>query len=98
MPALALERDDGRQVQLADFPGENGFAQLMDAASLESRPDSSTVTWSKGTVSISMEMRTVRRAGSGSDSDSWQRGLKLPRIVAGEGAGEQLVSQGGENE
>ncbi|WOA33529.1 type VI secretion system membrane subunit TssM [Alloalcanivorax xenomutans] len=95
---LVATTSDGRQVQLADFPGENGFAQLMDAASLESRPDSSTVTWSKGTVSISMEMRTVRRAGSGSDSDSWQRGLKLPRIVAGEGAGEQLVSQGGENE
>ncbi|WP_058834354.1 type VI secretion system membrane subunit TssM [Luteimonas abyssi] len=82
---LSVVTSDGRTLRLVEAPGSNGFVRLMEAARVESRADSSTVTWSAEGVSITMEMRITRRAGATSGgSGEWQRGLQLPSTVAGD--------------
>ncbi len=74
---------DGRSVEIFNAPGSNGFARLMQAAAIEGGADKSLVTWQEGGVSLTVEMRTVRRAGAGGGDGDWQRGLQLPAVVAG---------------
>ncbi len=81
---LSVVTSDGRTVRVVDAPGSNGFVRLMEAARVESRPDSSSVTWSAEGISITVDMRITRRAGAASGSGEWQRGLQLPSTVAGE--------------
>lgn len=83
---LVAVASDGRQVELANAPGGNGLARLMGVATQENRDDSSTLTWTKDGVSVSVLMKIVRRSGSGTGgSGDWQRGLQLPATVAGNG-------------
>lgn len=56
----------------------------MAEGEYERLDDSSRITWNGNGVAVTVEMRIVRRAGSGSEGGGdWQRGLQLPERVAG---------------
>lgn len=74
---------DGRTVEVFNAPGSNGFKRLMSEGQYERLDDSSRITWEGSGVAVTVEMRVVRRAGTGSDGSDWQRGLQLPERVAG---------------
>ncbi|NZA28508.1 type VI secretion system membrane subunit TssM [Luteimonas sp. SJ-92] len=80
---LSAVTSDGRTVELVNAPGGNGLARMMELASAAHRDDSSTLTWEKEGVSVSVVMRITRRPGSGGGNSDWQRGLQLPATVAG---------------
>ena len=80
---------DGRTVDVLDAPGVNGFARMMQAARVQQRDDSSTLTWSAHNVSVTVDMRTQGQVGGGGD---WQRGLRLPETVAGRATGAPAVA------
>src|SRR5690606_25901396 len=80
---LVAVTGDGRTVELANAPGGNGVARLIGMARQEDRDDSSTLTWVKGDVSVSVLMRMISRPGSASGGGGWQRGRQLPATVAG---------------
>ena len=76
---------DGRTVEVFSAPGANGFNRLMAEGEYERLDDSSRITWNGNGVGVTVEMRIVRRAGSGGaeGGGDWQRGLQLPERVAG---------------
>ena len=74
---------DGRNLDVISVPGPNGFVRLMEAASIETFDDHTRLTWTRDNVSITVDMRVVRRAGAAAQGGDWQKGLQLPTTVAG---------------
>lgn len=84
---ISAVTSDGRTVDVFNAPGSNGFDRLMSSGEFEKLDGSTRITWSEGGISVAVEMRIVRRAGSNAASSTgggdWQRGLQLPATVAG---------------
>ncbi|WP_149193184.1 type VI secretion system membrane subunit TssM [Luteimonas suaedae] len=95
---LSAVTSDGRTVELVNAPGGNGLARMMELATAEHRPDSSTLTWAQDGVSVSVVMKITRRPGAGGDGGDWQRGLQLPATVAGGAPAAAPLADGMESE
>ncbi|HZW17621.1 MAG TPA: type VI secretion system membrane subunit TssM [Luteimonas sp.] len=80
---LVAVTGDGRTVELVNAPGGSGVSRLMGAATQEDRDESSTLTWARDGVSVSVVMRKIRSPGSGSGGSDWQNGLQLPATIVG---------------
>ncbi|OXC80444.1 type VI secretion system membrane subunit TssM [Caballeronia sordidicola] len=93
---LSATTFDGRTVELVNEPGRYGLEKLINAAQRKRRPDGTfDLTWTQGSVSISVSMRIISSAqaagagGGGSSGNSGDqpqrqslRGLQLPSSVA----------------
>ena len=90
---LSATTFDGRTLQLVNEPGRYGLEKLINSAQRKRQPDGTfDLTWTQGSVSVSMSMRIISTSqpssGSG-DAPQQQslRGLTLPSSVADVSAG-----------
>ncbi|PJJ96085.1 type VI secretion system membrane subunit TssM [Lysobacteraceae bacterium NML03-0222] len=72
---------DGRKVELFNAAGGNALALLIDAANVQQGGDSSRLSWEADGVTVMIDMRTVRRAGSASNDGGWRKNLRLPERI-----------------
>jgi type VI secretion system protein ImpL len=70
---------DGRTVEVYSAPGSGGFSRMMD----EGRYEGDQITWTRDGITVPVQMRIVRRAGTATRGNDWQKGLQLPATVAG---------------
>ncbi|WP_310233912.1 type VI secretion system membrane subunit TssM [Luteimonas terrae] len=80
---LTAVSSDGRNVEVFDMPGGNGFARMMAEAQVQNQADGSLLTWTREGVTVTVAMRIIRRPGASGGGNDWQRGLQLPAKVAG---------------
>jgi len=84
---ITATTQDGRRVDVFTGTGSSGFSRLMNEARYQRIEGGSRLGWSRGGVSVAVDMRIIRRPEAGARGRDWQRGLKLPAAVAGEGSG-----------
>ncbi|WP_322092495.1 type VI secretion system membrane subunit TssM [Paraburkholderia bannensis] len=89
---LSATTFDGRTIQLVNEPGRYGLEKLINSAQRSRRPDGTfDLTWTQGSVSVSMSMRiisTSQPTASSGDAPQQQglKGVQLPSSIAGVGA------------
>jgi type VI secretion system protein ImpL len=84
---LSATTFDGRTVQLVNEPGRYGLEKLINTAQRSRRPDGTfDLTWTQGSVSVSVSMRIISTSQATASGDAPQqqslRGLKLPSSIA----------------
>ncbi|EBA45540.1 conserved hypothetical protein [Burkholderia pseudomallei 305] len=89
---LSATTFDGRTLQLVNEPGRYGLEKLINSAQRKRRPDGTfDLTWTQGSVSVSVTMRIISTSQptGGGDQPQQQslRGLRLPSSVADASAG-----------
>ncbi|KVD76788.1 type VI secretion protein VasK [Burkholderia sp. ABCPW 14] len=89
---LSATTFDGRTIQLVNEPGRYGLEKLINSAQRKRRPDGTfDLTWTQGSVSVSVTMRIISTSQptGGGDQPQQQslRGLRLPSSVADASAG-----------
>ncbi len=83
--------DDGRTVEVVNFPGQFGLEKLINSAERDKRPDGLfRMSWAGNGARVSVNFRLISDGRAGSDAadgtdDGGLRALKLPATVVGSG-------------